>query len=157
MPCLLSCGISAIFIIGMIYMNYSIYQSNILVNYQKQLPENLQMKYKNIVNERISIYYFGYILGFILACLIIFYNVQVIKTKYSTVSLVCSVVAISFLTNYFYYILSPKSDWMLNHVVDPQQTKAWLAMYRGMQVYYHSGLVLGIFAVGFFGFAFRCS
>jgi hypothetical protein len=65
------------------------------------------------------------------------------------------VVAISFVTNYFYYVLSPKSDWMLNHIKTPEQTKAWLGMYRGMQVYYHTGLVLGLFAVGTFAFAFR--
>jgi hypothetical protein len=45
---------------------------------------------------------------------------------------------------------------MLNHMQDPEETKAWLAMYRGMQVYYHTGLVLGLVAVGTFAFAFRC-
>jgi len=29
-----------------------------------------------------------------------------------------------------------------------------LAMYRNMQIYYHSGLVLGIIGVGLFAFAF---
>lgn len=156
MPCGISCFISAVFIIGMIYMNYATYQSDVSLKYQKQLPEKLQKLYLNIVDERIRIYYFGYILGFILALLVIFYNTQVRKNRFSTSSLVCIVIAISFLTNYFYYILSPKSDWMLNHIQDPEQTKAWLAMYRGMQVYYHTGLVLGLVAVGVFAFAFRC-
>jgi hypothetical protein len=53
-------------------------------------------------------------------------------------------------------MLSPKSDWMLNHINNPEQTKLWLQMYRTMSVYYHIGLVLGIIAVGFFAFAFRC-
>ena len=44
---------------------------------------------------------------------------------------------------------------MLDYIKTPEQTKAWLQMYRGMQVYYHSGLVLGIIAVGVFAFAFR--
>jgi presenilin-like A22 family membrane protease len=138
-------------------MNYAAYQSNIIKNYQKQLPKNLEQTYRDIVNERTSIYYFGYILGFVLAIMIIIYNTRIAKNTLSTTSMVCTVVAVSFVTNYFYYILSPKSDWMLNHINDPQQAKAWLAMYRNMQVYYHSGLVLGLFAVGFFGFAFRCS
>jgi len=30
-------------------------------------------------------------------------------------------------------------------------------MYRGMQVYYHTGLVLGIIAIGIFAYAFRCN
>lgn len=74
----------------------------------------------------------------------------------SNLTMVCLVVSISFLTNYFYYLLSPKSDWMLNHIKDPEQTKAWLYMYRSMQVYYHGGLALGLIAVGVFAFAFRC-
>jgi ABC-type Fe3+-siderophore transport system permease subunit len=155
MPCGISCGVSAVFLIGMIYMNYATYQSNIIVNYQAQLPEKLRKTYSNIVDERTRIYYFGYILGFLLSLIIIFYNVQIKKDRFSPLALVSMVVAISFVTNYFYYTLSPKSDWMLNHITTPDQNKAWLAMYRGMQVYYHSGLVLGLFAVGTFAFAFR--
>jgi hypothetical protein len=45
---------------------------------------------------------------------------------------------------------------MLNHIHSPEQTKAWLTMYREMQKYYHIGLVFGIIAVGLFAFAFRC-
>jgi ABC-type Fe3+-siderophore transport system permease subunit len=155
MPCSLSCGVSAVFLIGMIYMNYSIYESNIIVNYKNQLPESLALTYSNIVNERTRIYYFGYILGFFLSLIIIFYNTIIRKNRFSPFTLVSMVVAISFVTNYFYYILSPKSDWMLNHIKTPEQTKAWLGMYRGMQIYYHTGLVLGLFAVGTFAFAFR--
>jgi ABC-type Fe3+-siderophore transport system permease subunit len=157
MPCCISCAVSAVFLIGMVYMTYATYQSGIIVEYQKQLPIELQKTYQNIVDERTRIYYFGYILGFILSLFVIFYNVRVRKNRFSTTSLVCIVVAISFLTNYFYYILSPKSDWMLNHIKTPEQTKAWLIMYKGMQYYYHSGLVLGLLAVGFFAFSFRSS
>jgi hypothetical protein len=156
MPCQISCLISAVFLIGMIYSTYSTYNSGIIVEYQKQLPEYLQKTYKNIVDERTRIYYFGYILGFILSLLVIFYNTQVRKNRFSISSLVCIVVSISFLTNYFYYILTPKTDWMLDHIKTPEQTKAWLKMYKGMQYYYHGGLALGLIAVGFFAFAFRC-
>jgi len=155
MPCGISCGVSAVFLIGMIYMNYATYNSEIIVKYQAQLPEKLQCTYRNIVDERTRIYYFGYFLGLLLSLLIIFYNVQIKKDRLSPFSLVAMVVAISFVTNYFYYTLSPKSDWMLNHITTPEQNKAWLGMYRGMQVYYHTGLVLGIVAVGVFAYAFR--
>jgi hypothetical protein len=45
---------------------------------------------------------------------------------------------------------------MLNHINNAEQAKAWLIMYRSMQVYYHTGLVLGILAVALITFAFRC-
>jgi hypothetical protein len=61
--------------------------------------------------------------------------------------------AICFLTNYFYYRLAPKSDWMLNHATHPEQVRAWLVMYREMSYHYHFGLALGILAVGMLAFA----
>jgi len=155
MPCTVSCSISAVFIIGMMYMNYSITQSQIILQYKSQLPEKLQKIYEQITAERTTIYYQGYVLGFILSLFIIFGNVYSDHKLLSTTSMVCLVLAVSFITNYFYYILSPKKKWMLNYIETPDQTKLWLQMYRGMQVYYHTGLVLGIIAVGIFAHAFR--
>ena len=144
-PCTITCAISAIFLIGMIYMNYSVANSGIIMKYKSQLPENLQ-----------KIYQQGYILGFVLSLLIIIGNVYLGHKILSTMSMICLVLATSFITNYFYYILSPKKNWMLNYITTPEETQAWLKMYRGMQVYYHTGLVLGIIAIGIFAYAFRC-
>ena len=154
-PCAISCSISAVFIIGMIYMNYSVANSQIILKYKSQLPENLQKIYEQITNERTSIYYQGYVIGFILSLFIILGNVYSEHKMLSTTSMVCLVLATSFITNYFYYILSPKKNWMLSYIKTPDQTKAWLQMYRRMQVYYHTGLVLGIIAVVIFAHAFR--
>ena len=155
MPCSISCSVSAVFLIGMLYMNYSIATSQIILKYKAQLPENLQKIYEQITQERTTIYYQGYLLGFILSLIIIIVNVYSDHKMLSMTALVCLVLATSFITNYFYYTLSPKKNWMLNYIKTPEQTKAWLQMYRGMQVYYHTGLVLGIIAVGIFAYAFR--
>jgi len=154
-PCGISCSISAVFLIGMIYMNYSVAKSQIITKYKSQLPEKLQKIYEEITNERTTIYYQGYALGFILSLFIIIANVYSGHKMLSTMSMVCLVLATSFITNYFYYILSSKKNWMLNYIETPDQTKLWLQMYRGMQVYYHTGLVLGIIAVSIFAHAFR--
>jgi hypothetical protein len=122
--------------------------------YERQLPENIRSTYKEIVNERTKIYYFGYFLGFLLSIAMILYNTKLGKNKMSNYGIVCTVVAVSFSVNYFYYILSPKTKWMLNEIKTEDQTKAWLTMYRHMQMYYHSGMVLGIIGVGVFAFAF---
>ena len=84
----------------MIYMNNATQSSQVIQEYQQQLPANLQSLYQKIANERLRIYYMGYILGFVLSLIIIFYN-------------------------------------------------------RHMQVFYHSGLVLGIVAVALISIAFR--
>jgi hypothetical protein len=156
MVCSISCSISAVFVIGMIYMTNAMSKSNIIKKYQEELPNELLDIYLSIVEERTRIYYTGYILGFLLSLILILYTTQVQHAKMSTSTMVCTTVAIAFLTNYFYYILTPKTNHMLDHVTTPEQTKAWLAMYKGMQYYYHTGLTIGLVAVGIFAFAFRC-
>ena len=156
MACSISCIISTIFIIGMIYFYNMTSKSKIVTHYKEQLPSDLQKLFEKISIERKYISLYGYILGFLISLCIIFYNLKIKHNKLKTTSLVCIVMATCFITNYFYYYLSPKSDWMLNHVNDKVQVKAWLQMYREMSFNYHMGLVLGIIAVGIFAFAFRC-
>lgn len=156
MACAISCMISAIFVIGMIYFYNLTDKSEIVKHYKSSLSIDLQKRYEKISNERTNISYQGYILGVILSLGIIFYNLKIKGVKMNTSALVCTVIATAFITNYFYYILSPKSDWMLNHLQNKEEIKAWLLMYREMQFNYHMGLVLGIIAVGILAFAFRC-
>lgn len=158
MVCSISCMISAIFVIGMIYFYNLTDKSTIVKHYKSSLSNDLQKRYEKITKERMNISYQGYILGLILSLGIIFYNVKIISPnlRLNSVSLVCTILSTAFITNYFYYMLSPKTDWMLNHMNNQQEVKAWLLMYREMQYNYHFGLVLGIIAVGIFAFAFRC-
>jgi uncharacterized protein YacL len=157
MPCYISCSIAIVFLSAMIFMHFFMIKNNVIKEYQDQLPENLQHIYKQIVDERIRIYYYGFILGFLLSIAIIIYNVQLKPSnKMTTTSMICIIVSTSFLVNYFYYVLSPKSNHMLEHIESKQQTQAWFKMYRNMQYYYHLSLVLGIFTMGFFALAFRC-
>lgn len=158
MVCSISCMISAIFVIGMIYFYNLTDKSTIVKHYKSSLSNDLQKRYEKITKERMNISYQGYILGLILSLGIIFYNVKIISPnlRLNSVSLVCTILSTAFITNYFYYMLSPKTDWMLNHMNNQQEVKAWLVMYREMQYNYHFGLVLGIIAVGIFAFAFRC-
>lgn len=156
MPCTISCMISAVFIIGMIYFYNMTNKSEIVKYYKEKLPSDLQKRYETISEERKKISIHGYILGLVFSLFIIFYNLNLKGKRLNTTSLVCTVMATCFLTNYFYYMLSPKSDWMLNHINNPEQVKAWLQMYREMSYNYHAGLALGIIGVGILAFAFRC-
>ena len=153
MVCNISCMISTFFIIGMIYFYSMTYNNTVIKKYKDSLSGDLLTKYNAISKERMMISCQGYILGFCLSLVIIFYNLQIKGVK--NFPLVCTVMATCFLTNYFYYILSPKSDWMLNHMGNQKETTAWLEMYREMSYNYHAGLVLGILAVGIMAFAFR--
>lgn len=156
MPCTISCMISAVFIIGMIYFYNMTNKSEIVKHYKEKLPSDLQKRYENISEERRKISIHGYILGLVFSLFIIFYNLKLKGQRLNTFPLVCTVMATCFLTNYFYYMLSPKSDWMLNHINNPEQVKGWLLMYREMSYNYHAGLAFGIIGVGILAFAFRC-
>ena len=156
MACRISCSISIIFIIGMIYMTNAMSNNDTMKRYKKQLPENLQATYNEIVDERTRIYYTGYGLGFLIAVLFILYNTLIMNKTFSTMSMVCISTTSAFLTNYFYYVLTPKTKYMLEHIDTPEQTKAWTKMYRNMQYHYHMGLFIGLIAVGIFAYAFRC-
>ena len=156
MACAVSCSISAIFVIGMIYFYNMTEKSAVVNHYKSSLSSDLQKRYEKISKERLSISYQGYALGVILSLGVIFYNLKFKGSKIRTTSLICTVIATAFLTNYFYYIISPKSDWMLNHLQNKDEIRSWLQMYRVMQYNYHIGLVLGIIAVGILAFAFRC-
>lgn len=154
--CVISCMISTIFIIAMIYFYNITDKTQIVQHYKEILSTDLKKRYEKITEERKRISYYGYVLGLILSLFIIYYNIKIKRNKLNSMSLVCIVMATCFLTNYFYYILTPKTDWMLNHVHNQEQVKAWLHMYRDMQFHYHLGIVFGIIAVGIFAFAFRC-
>jgi uncharacterized protein YacL len=156
MPCSVTCLVATALIIAMIYFQNATTKSKIVQEYKKQLPSNLQNLYEKIAAERMRLNYYGYSLGLILSLIIILYNYNSKRNKLTTTSLVCLVIVVSFFTNYFYYILSPKSTYMLEHINSPEQTKAWLAMYKEMQYNYHFGMVIGIIAVGVLAFAFRC-
>jgi hypothetical protein len=155
-PCSITCIFSAVFLVAMIFMTNWMTTNQTTLKYQNQLPEHLQETYISIVKERTQIFYTGYALGLFLALFVIFYNMKIKQQKMNWPSMVCLTVFIAFLTNYFYYVLSPKTKWMLNSIDTPEQTKAWFEMYRTMQVYYHGSLVLGIIAIGLVAFAFRC-
>ena len=87
----------------------------------------------------------GLILGIVLSVLAVWYY------KLKSTKATCSVVAITLVTNFLFYILHPKSDWMVLHLDSQRSREAWLHIYRTMQREYHIGFVIGIIAVGFIG------
>ena len=153
MACFMSCSIAFVFLTTMIYMTMqtSYNQSTPFRQFSESLTETQQKRFETIVNERRNIHYQGYAIGFVLSLLLIFTNRQQTK-KWSRKCIVCMVVAITFTINYFYYILSPKSDYMILHLNTQEQREKWLEVYKFMQKNYHQGFLLGIISVMLFGY-----
>jgi uncharacterized protein YacL len=124
-------------------------------SYRKQLPDDIKKTYDEICVERARIYYTGYIVGFILSILVILLNRIALNNKMPVSAMVCLAIVVSTFVSYFYYILSPKSKYMVSVLETESEKEAWLKIYKSMQYYYHLSFVLGIVAVGVFAYAFR--
>ena len=147
--CATSCGIAATLIAGMAYCTYMGNRTKLVQDYVRTLTEDQQQIYAKIVAERRGIYLRGFGWGLLLSALLLGIHHQYLTM--SRAVLLCNVAAITLATNYFYYMLSPKSDWMVLHFEndnnsnnDHSDASNWLRVYRGMQLNYHVGLVLGI-------------
>lgn len=153
MVCGVSCAIAFIFIVANIYCcAFSHRSGGPIQEFVAKLSQDNQRRYADITRERQGIYFMGLFLGFVLAMLLLVCcRKYFIGTGGSRGGLLCMVAAVTFSVNYFYYILSPKSDWMVLHLKSGEETQAWLKVYRTMQYNYHIGLVLGILAVVAFG------
>ena len=140
--CAYSCGIAATLFAGMAYCTYMGNRTKLVQDYVQTLTEDQQQIYAKIVAERRGIYLRGFGWGLLLSVLLLGIHHQYLTM--SRAVLLCNVAAITLTTNYFYYMLSPKSDWMVLHFENKSDSANWLRVYRGMQVNYHVGLVLGI-------------
>lgn len=160
--CGLTCFIAILFLVANIYTMLSVDCKDTKKKLYSLLNNNQKRIHQKIVEERKSIYFKGYGVGLILSSILIFiYKYMVLPNKkykelLSTSTIVCMVGAITFTTNYLYYILSPKTTYMVQHLHNKQQIDEWLKIYRTMQIKYHIGLVLGIVAIMIFAYANRC-
>lgn len=156
MPCTITCVIALVFLIANIYTILSSSRDkNDKQDFLNVLNDKQKFTYENIIKERKNIYYMGYILGLLLSLLIIFVIRKINKNKLNNISLVCLVGSITFITNYLFYILYPKTDYMLLHLNDKKQIEEWLKIYKKMQFKFHMGFVLGIIAVMIFCYGLR--
>ena len=145
MVCMKSCIIAAMFIVAMIFTMYKSDSISSVQQFTQILSKKQKAVYKNITDERRNIYFTGFGLGLLLSFLFLFWKSSTKNSyKINRFSTICVVGAITFMTNYFFYILSPKCDWMILHIEGEKQKKAWLSVYRIMQYNYHLGALLGL-------------
>lgn len=151
--CSIYCGISLMFIIGMIYFTFSIDKTSVSSKFKSTLNSNQLNIYQNIVDYRKNLFLQGYGLGFIISMVVIILKL-INKISLNSITIACLVGSICFTTSYFYYILSPKPDYMIMHIEGEKQKTEWLNIYKTMQFHYHFGLLLGIIGVILLSLAF---
>jgi hypothetical protein len=100
-------------------------------------PEQTEV-YEGIVKERRN----HYIQGLVLGLLTSFFLQNYLRVR-STFHSICLFMAVTLFVTVLYYMLAPKSDSMLRHLDTPEQTEAWLEVYKNMKYRYIFGFVLG--------------
>lgn len=126
------------------------YTSNLKDDLIKQLTNEEIMKYKEIVMERRNIYLMGLGLGIVLSIiyLLLIKKKIKIKSKSNIILNILACISITMLVNYFFYILYPKKQYMLQYLDKKNENIAWLKIYRTMQFRYHLAFLLGTIASG---------
>ena len=107
------------------------------------LDEKAVDAYDKISKERYSQYIQGLGLGLILVLVINYFYGESITNSYHKATLF---LLIMLATSLFYYLISPKSDYMLNHINTPKENSAWLEVYKTMKQRYIFGFILGALA-----------
>lgn len=154
-PCPLTCFIALAIVVAMVIMSLMVSRDPVVKSYRDHLPDDIKPAYDEIVAERLRIYLTGYLIGFIVSICLILFNVLILKKKIPISLMVCITVVVSTFVNYFYYILSPKSNYVISLLKSEEQKAEWLKVYKSMQYYYHFSFVLGVMAVGAFTYMFR--
>jgi uncharacterized protein YacL len=107
----------------------------------EQLTDKELVIYNEIKIERRTIYLKGLVAGVILS--LIYLN-SLSNPSNDRITNLCVVFALTMVVNYFFYILHPKSKYMLEYLDSAKENKAWLKIYKGMQFKYHLSFLLGL-------------
>tara|TARA_B100002019_G_C21207822_1_gene567683 strand:- start:757 stop:1224 length:468 start_codon:yes stop_codon:yes gene_type:complete len=154
MVCPTSCIVAGAFIVSSIFVSLRVDKSTLKDPLFQLLSERNKNRYMRIADERKNIYLRGFGLGFILSLIALFILNNNKMFKVTKLMNICFVLATSFTVNYFFYILHPKSDYMVLHLNNDEEKKAWLDIYKTMQFNYHLGFALGLVGMIFIGNSF---
>lgn len=138
---MIHCAISLIFFIGMVYMSFAVDKSLISQRFVRSLSPEQFEQYQHVIKSRRRIYLEGFFIGLLLSYIAIRSKKEV-GWKH-----VCLVGSITFLTVYFYYLLSPKPQLMVVSLQCQSQREEWAKIYKTMSFNYHMGLFLGVVGV----------
>ena len=144
------CIIAMLLVFAMVIRTFTFGNKSELQLFRDTLNEKQLLTYNNIIEDRKTIYYTGTVIGFILTGLYLLWNKfmrnKKSSSKCSWVNACIAVVIMSFVT-YFYYMLTPKTDYMILHLKTSEQHHEWLNVYKSMQYDYHISFVYSLLAV----------
>jgi hypothetical protein len=142
MVCYISCSIAIGFIFASLMTMMA--KNNKFAALRETVDEDSRKMIDKIVKERMLLYVRGSLLGIIIAIVFLFWA----KDSFAKYTTICTFIIIMFLVQISVYTLSPKKDFILNHLKTPEQNKLWLEVYRDMKMRYHLGFIIGLVGYG---------
>jgi hypothetical protein len=103
---------------------------------RRKLSPNLAILYDGIAKERRNQYIHGLLIGLVVAYLLL----GIVASRGNRMT---AFVAVTMTVAVFYYLLMPKSTYMLEHLKTKEQNLAWLEVYKTMKQRYIIGLLIG--------------
>jgi hypothetical protein len=125
--CLVTAALLGSSVVTGLLVNYTHF-----TNFEKSLTIEQMEKYKMIKRERMIIYSVATIIGLI--------------AGFMNHKNTCIAVSSALFLQVFIYKLWPKSDYMLNHVETPDQSKLWMKKYTHMTFLSNVGMLVGLIA-----------
>lgn len=145
LECGLSCLIASALFGSMLYTMLYQDKHKIMQEFQQTLTVEQNAIYKKIINERMRLYIEGLLIGLLLGFIYLSYCK---RSMYSA----CIFTMIVLIVNNGYYLLHPKSQYMVPHLETEEQRVAWLNVYVSMKNRCHRGMILGAIAYLLVGF-----
>ena len=145
--CNIACLIAVGMFTGQLYVMFNYNKKKLLDKFSSLLNDEQRTTYKSIISERIKLYVNGMLIGIVLGLAYLYMSPS------KSIGRACIFTMIVLGTNYFYYILTPKSNYMVPHLTTKEQRIAWLNIYREMPYRCKMGLLLGLvsyFILGYF-------
>ena len=131
-----TCIIGISFLLASIYTTMRGFNKQLFVDFDNLLDESQKQIYHTIVKERIKIYSIAVFMGILTAFLYWYRN-------RNQPYIICTFLAIGYITKLLVYYLYPKSPLMLYSLTTKEQTDAWADIYTEMKTRYRTSLVIG--------------
>ena len=122
----LSCMIGITLLITSLSMTLIKKDQNEFKNFYNLLNQKQQNIYEKIIQERLSIYFMGMILGLGLG---IFYYIHSKKDKFR----LCKFLMILYFVKFGFYYFYPKQPLMLYSLTTKEQINSWATIYTDMK------------------------
>jgi hypothetical protein len=137
----MNCYISVLIGIGMLFATFITCSASKEQNerFKEVLSKEQINIFNKILTERRNLYIQGLLFGFFISYFLLRYLES--SNDFYKISFF---IAIAIPVSVLYYLLMPKSDYMLNHLRTVEQNKAWLKYYKNMKQRYTLGILFGI-------------